>query len=91
MNGEVVDLKKDEIAELWCLYKMRDDADLDKELLDQFIKEKSSQNPLIQEILSDPSGQAQEYGFDDPPTPTQSPRLSTPPQLTLADLEVPSN
>lgn len=60
LNGEVVDLKYKEIKQLYDLQQVVKEVakkiDIDPNIVLKFVKEKILKNQLIQEILSDPSG-----------------------------------
>jgi Cdc6-like AAA superfamily ATPase len=56
LNGEFVDLKQEEIIDLYVLQLLGKKSDLDSAKVLQFIKEKAKENGLIKEILSKPSG-----------------------------------
>jgi hypothetical protein len=59
LNGEVVNLKYEEIKQLYDLEQVANKAnkiDINPRIVWGFIREKTLENQLIQEILSDPSG-----------------------------------
>jgi hypothetical protein len=59
LNGKNVDLKYEEIKQLYDLEQVTNKAnkiDIDPRIVLEFVREKILENQLIQEILSDPSG-----------------------------------
>lgn len=59
LNGEVVNLKYEEIKQLYDLEQVANKANkiaIDPRIVLEFVREKILENQLIQEILSDPSG-----------------------------------
>lgn len=73
-GGEWVKLKEEEIKQLiaiWSVYQNRESHNLSEKQIFDFIVEKGlekqlgSSNPLIKDILSDPSGQTPEDLFDE--------------------------
>jgi hypothetical protein len=70
MKGELVDLIEEQVRPLLAVhsvYQKRDKYDLTEEQVLNFISQKqvTSENPLLQEILSDPSGEIPSLEDDD--------------------------
>jgi len=56
LKGEFVDLKYCDVVEVYALYLLSKQPDLDLTVVSEFINRKIMENSLVKEILSDPSG-----------------------------------
>ena len=69
LNGEFVKLNEAEIKELYALKLLAEEnheQPYPPDILADFIRQKSAHNPLIKEILSDPSGQIPDQAVTQP-------------------------